>query len=571
MVSLRSSGWVFEAPRSGVPWYHFYTLYDFSIVDWGALASTIPAMFALTFFGVLHVPINVPALGVSTGEDNVDVDRELRAHGLSNALSGLCGSIQNYLVYTNTVLFMRSGGNKRLAGILLAAATVGVMFIGPILIGFIPIMVVGALIFFLGFDLLREALVDTIGKVHRLEYLTILIIVVTMGLYDFVGGILVGIILACVGYVLRTSRISAIRHTSPGGLATSTVRRHPLQAVFLQEVGQQIYVMRLAGYLFFGTIVGVENRIRSLLEEEEFNSRPIQFLVVDLTNVDGVDFSSAEAVTRINRVLKEKGVRLIICGFSLSSDVGQSLRNVGLLENSDGVEYFEGLNPALEYCENQLLRAFYQRRDDLEREQAEPRPMQISRADQQPGPEQAIFGSPRAGQLRAAATSTLEEHQSITPHRKWQGYRQPLQLILQTFAGITTRDEDFWRRAIPYFQRRVYDAGAVLYRVGEPARDFYLLESGILKAKYQIPQGPTFSEVIVPGTTCGELPFFSDTPRTSTTFADRRSVVWLLDRASWARLQADEPALAQELLKLSLSLTSERMNTFTKYMLLRGT
>ena len=51
-------------------------------------------MFALTFFGVLHVPINVPALGFSTGVDNVDVDRELIAHGVSNALSGFCGSIQ---------------------------------------------------------------------------------------------------------------------------------------------------------------------------------------------------------------------------------------------------------------------------------------------------------------------------------------------------------------------------------------------------------------------------------------------------------------------------------------------
>ena len=54
----------------------------------------MPAMFALTFFGILHVPINVPALGVSTGEDNLDVDRELIAHGVSNVVSGFCGSIQ---------------------------------------------------------------------------------------------------------------------------------------------------------------------------------------------------------------------------------------------------------------------------------------------------------------------------------------------------------------------------------------------------------------------------------------------------------------------------------------------
>lgn len=51
-------------------------------------------MLALTFFGIIHVPINVPALGLTLGEDNVDIDRELKAHGLSNALSGLCGSIQ---------------------------------------------------------------------------------------------------------------------------------------------------------------------------------------------------------------------------------------------------------------------------------------------------------------------------------------------------------------------------------------------------------------------------------------------------------------------------------------------
>ena len=82
-------------------------------------------------------------------------------------------ALQNYLVYTNTVLFMRSGGDSRVAGVMLAAATFGVLIIGPVIIGYIPIMVVGALIFFLGFDLMREALVDTWGRVHRLEYLTV--------------------------------------------------------------------------------------------------------------------------------------------------------------------------------------------------------------------------------------------------------------------------------------------------------------------------------------------------------------------------------------------------------------
>jgi hypothetical protein len=130
-------------------------------------------MFALTFFGVLHVPINVPALAFNVGEDHLDLDRELIAHGISNALSGLAGSIQNYLVYTNSVLFIKTGGNSRLAGIMLAIMTFGIMVIGPSIIGFIPVMMVGVLIYVLGFELLFEAIWEPRRKLKLLEYLTV--------------------------------------------------------------------------------------------------------------------------------------------------------------------------------------------------------------------------------------------------------------------------------------------------------------------------------------------------------------------------------------------------------------
>lgn len=62
-------------------------------------------MFALTFFGILHVPINVPALGISTGEDHLNVDRELVSHGISNVFSGFAGSVQ---VWLYSIIFYRN-------------------------------------------------------------------------------------------------------------------------------------------------------------------------------------------------------------------------------------------------------------------------------------------------------------------------------------------------------------------------------------------------------------------------------------------------------------------------------
>jgi len=52
-------------------------------------------------------------------------------------------------------------------------ATGAVWVAGPAMIGFIPVCVVGALIFLLGIELLEEAVWDTFGKLSRLEYLTV--------------------------------------------------------------------------------------------------------------------------------------------------------------------------------------------------------------------------------------------------------------------------------------------------------------------------------------------------------------------------------------------------------------
>lgn len=202
MSDLRSHGWVFEAPASGVPFYNFYSYYKFSIVDWKAVIATIPSQLALTFFGILHVPINVPNLAMVVQEDNVSINRELIMHGISNTISGAIGSIQNYLVFVNSAMFMQNGGDSRLAGYMLAAATFGLWVAGPVVIGFVPVMVVGTLIYQLGMDLAMDALIQTRGKLDRLEYFVIVVIALVMGLHDFVVGIAIGIGLACLVYVV---------------------------------------------------------------------------------------------------------------------------------------------------------------------------------------------------------------------------------------------------------------------------------------------------------------------------------------------------------------------------------
>ena len=174
-----------------------------------------------------------------------------------------------------------------------------------------------------------------------------------------------------------------------------------------------------------------------------------------------------------------------------------------------------------------------------------------------------VISSPRRDQLLEVATTTLRAHEDITSNKKRKQHEQPMQLMLLTFASVSDKSEDFWKHAVPLFKEKKYTGGSLLYQQGDRPNGFYLLESGMLRAEYKLPHG-TFTELIVAGTTCGELPFFSNTQRTSTTSADMDSVTWVLDDKNWATMQREQPHIAQELLKISLKFTTERMDAITK-------
>lgn len=142
-----------------------------------------------------------------------------------------------------------------------------------------------------------------------------------------------------------------------GSDAKSTVRRPQSQRTFIKDVGRQTQVLKLQGYLFFGTIATVEDEIRRLLDLAAWQHNPLRFLVCDFWLVNGLDFSAAEAFVRVQRLLAAKGVTLVFCGASPDGLVGRALQAVDLWSYGDesDVEVFDNLNEALEWTENAYL------------------------------------------------------------------------------------------------------------------------------------------------------------------------------------------------------------------------
>ncbi|KAJ2551786.1 hypothetical protein EV175_003563 [Coemansia sp. RSA 1933] len=568
---LRSAGWVFELPEAGKPFYYYYTLFDLHNIDWHSVGLTIPTMFGLAFFSILHVPINVPALAVSTNADKIDTDRELLTHGITNLLSGMLGTFQNYLVYSNSLLFIRSGGGSNLAGLMLGIATLGIFFSGPTIIGYIPTMVVGALIFHLGLELLREALIDTIGVVNHIEYATILSIVLSMAVLGFNEGIFLGILMACFFFILLYSRRSGMRKAYTGSAVRSTVRRQYAQRRFLDGVCTQIQVMRLQGFMFFGTINGIEAYIRNLLEQRQWQENPIRFLVLDFILVNGMDFSAAEAFIRVRRLLVAREIYMVVCGAERSSEVGRALRAAGVWsgEESEYVQTFATLNDAMEWCENVLLQYYYLHQAALAGTTDVPQSYTFVTT---PHPEEVILygSSPRHAMVSEATQSAMPASRSGSLPAVHEPPPPAFDLLQQAFHDLDSDSDgsvdDTLSFIAPHFKHKQLSLGQYLWYSNTPPLGMYLVESGTLRVYVDNGSG-TFEAVesILPGTIMGELPLATNKEHSTAVVADSNVFLWELSKKTFDELCKRNPAQMLAFIRLSLAYSAQGAKAMTAY------
>lgn len=588
LPSSRKHGYMFSSGSNGESstneaWYEFYKLYNFKIVEWWIIVKQVPSMLALTFFGILHVPINVPALAVSTKQDNVDVDRELIAHGVSNLLSGAIGSIQNYLVYTNSLLFIRAGADSRIAGIMLAIATFLILIIGPVVIGFIPVCVVGSLIFLLGYELLKEAVWDTWSKVSTVEYLTIVVIVLTMGVYDFVIGILVGIIIASFHFLYENTKIPIIYSQYTGEVARSTVIRHPLQKQFLSKIGKQIYVLKLQSFLFFGTIGKIEKTVRDLFEEENLHKNPIRYLILDFKNVLNVDFSAAEGLNRIKNFIIEQNAYMII-SIGDKDNILTSLKNVGLFDHENEamiskLQVFQDLNASLEWCENEFLTKFkqYQKYKKVEASMSIPTSSSDDNQHLQVNKYAALpINTPRNTNFIKEAQQYIKKESSII-HKPLRStststnveLQEPLPLLLFSLQGLSNKDESYWKKLVPFFEKRIINADEELH-IAPTESFFVLMESGVLTVTYYINSSANIYETLLPRTIIGR--FNDDVVRKdrykSVLKAKANTTIWVLNDTKLNNLKQNKIELYNELLLIVVKLNDERFENITGYTLI---
>ncbi len=331
-----------------------------SEVDWPVIWGQAGNVATIGLVSLVSLLLNASGLELSL-EEPVDLNRELRSTGLANVLSGLGGGIVGFPAMSLTALSYRVGGKTRLAGVIAAGVCGLALILGTSLVSFFPNMLLGGLLMFLGLAFLVEWLIDAWATLPRMDYVVVLLIVAVISTVGFLEGVGVGIVATVILFIVNYSRIDVVKNVLTGTSYRSKVERSHQHYQALCQAGDQIYVLNLQGFIFFGTANALLGRIAARVNDAE--KPDLRFIVLDFRRVTGLDSSAVLSFSRVKQLAQAKKIVLVLT--DLAPDIQRQLVKGGLDEEACVLQIFPDLDYGVEWCEEQILKSAALALDDL--------------------------------------------------------------------------------------------------------------------------------------------------------------------------------------------------------------
>ncbi len=293
----------------------------FGVPDFSLLASNwhdffLPTMtIALVIF--TETLLATSHLGLKY-EDKLNTRRELLAYSLGNFAAAFSLSCPVNGSVSRSGIADQFGIKSQVASIVAGLLMVGILLVGTGFIAYLPVpvltgIVISALIGTFEFKLARK-----LHQVDKAENMIFWAAFLSVLLFGTIYGVLVGILLAAVTFIIRQSKPT----TDFLGVVENldgfyTLTRRGTVAVPIH----QVLMYRFTGPLFYANIGQFMEELEGAIREDT------KVVVVDASGVGSIDLTAAERLLLLYRKLQSRNVAFYLAGHV--SAVNDQLRAFG--------------------------------------------------------------------------------------------------------------------------------------------------------------------------------------------------------------------------------------------------
>lgn len=277
-------------------------------LDWWRIAeaSIVPGLTLAGLGSIDTLLTSVVADNITKTKHNSN--QELIGQGVGNALSGLFCGIAGAGATMRTVVNIKSGGRTQLSGMVHALLLLAILLGLGSLVQYVPLSVLAGILITVGWGIIDFRGFKDLVRIPKADAFVLMCVFLMTVFVDLLTAVGIGMVIACVLFMKRTGDLVEKQYDG-GLLAEGFDKDTPWEDEdgITDEMKRRIYIQRLDGPIFFGSITGFQNTMHSVP-----NDPAIDTVIIRMRRVTFMDQSGVYAMENCIKDLQAMGKKVLI-------------------------------------------------------------------------------------------------------------------------------------------------------------------------------------------------------------------------------------------------------------------
>ncbi len=274
-------------------------------LNWGEIlkASVIPGLTLAGLGSIDTLLTSVVADNITKTHHNSN--RELVGQGIGNMISGLFCGIAGAGATMRTVVNVKSGGRSQISGMVHSLLLLAVLLGLGRFVRYVPLSVLAGILITVGWGIIDFKGFKDLLKIPRADAVVLIIVFLLTVFVDLLTAVGIGMVIACVLFMKRASDLVE------GGYSSSEMTNFDKESPWSDEGGipdemrHKIYIQRLNGPIFFGTITKFQNVMNDVPEDAKI-------VIIRMRLVSFMDQSGLYAMETAIKDIQARGAMVLM-------------------------------------------------------------------------------------------------------------------------------------------------------------------------------------------------------------------------------------------------------------------
>lgn len=274
-------------------------------INWGTVlvAALIPGLTLAGLGSIDTLLTSVVADNITKTKHNSN--RELIGQGIGNAIAGLFCGLPGAGATMRTVVNVKSGGRTQLSGMVHALLLLAIMLGLGSVVKYVPLSVLAGILITVGVGIIDVRGFKDLPKIPRADAVVLVVVFLVTVFVDLLTAVGIGMVIACVLFMKRASDLVE------GGYSSQEMTNFDKESPWADEggmpdtVAHKIYVQRLNGPIFFGSI----NKFKEVMQTVPQDAK---IVIIRMRLVSFMDQSGLYAMEEAIKDIQSHGTQVLM-------------------------------------------------------------------------------------------------------------------------------------------------------------------------------------------------------------------------------------------------------------------